>query len=306
MSERIRGEQQSVELSVGLSAVNIRRLFGYPVAVALVGWLVWAGFVRTSEADPGTLLSSAEVHLRMAAALPEDTPKRAEFLEVASEMSKVALEQGAAMWEATQLLGYAAYLDGELETAAGYYDIARKDAGCPEKLAARLTVQCAELALRRKDWDTAEAIVADESVLWAEGSLTEMRNEIRVRIADSSGRRDEAIEMLGALRETGGISGIRAGILYEQLDCVELAAATFGSETADEPVTFYYLARLKMRQGDVDSALRLLERSLEGDDAATRVLVRDDEAEWREVAKDERFVRTMQERPDSAQPPAGR
>lgn len=117
-----------------------RRVLGYGATVAVLSALFWVGFVYEASADAGTLLSSADVQLRLATSMPAaDEDGRAfearETLlgEVKSTLEEIEKQEpGLAITR--EYRAYLAFLEGRFDEAAALYEEQRGSRECSPEM----------------------------------------------------------------------------------------------------------------------------------------------------------------------------
>jgi tetratricopeptide (TPR) repeat protein len=272
----------------------LRRLIGYPVAVLAVAGLVRVGFFHGIGADPQMLLEMSSVHLQLGRKLA-GTDRAAAMVAEAEELIDRAERGGAEPWAVLRARGEVAYFEGDFLRAAEALGAARAHESCPSESMIDLALGECELRLLGGDPDGAIAVLSRAGADRWEGDRHVAREVVRVRALQQKGDVEGCVAVIEAAHDKGTFGELEVARLYEEVGAVELAEAAYDSAARDEPVTNYYLGRLKLRQGEVDSALRLLERSLREASEEARSLVERDRALWEERGGD-RFQQTMQNR----------
>jgi tetratricopeptide (TPR) repeat protein len=82
---------------------------------------------------------------------------------------------------------------------------------------------------------------------------------------------------------------LQAGRQYGELADFAAGEAALASARNEIPVADYYLAQLKLRQGQVDECMELLERVSKVRPAEVRRMLREEADAWSAVAQDVRF-----------------
>ncbi|MCA8974712.1 MAG: hypothetical protein KDC98_08315, partial [Planctomycetes bacterium] len=113
-----------------------------------------------------------------------------------------------------------------------------------------------------------------------------------VGILTDLGRTDEAIRRLDViLADTNAepMAWVQAGLAFERLGHEDRAASAMQRAAESAPIANYYLARLKLRSGDADTAMDCLKHAALAAPAEVRRLIREEEGAWQELAGDARF-----------------
>ncbi len=249
----------------------------------ITGALVWGGFFRVTEPELGTLLSSVDVQLRLAAQMPGQSEPRLELVRSATEVldSIAADDQHVAI--VVEYKGYAAYLGGSFGRAAEYYADAagRPDADRPALLvrAARMELlgKRPEQALRRLDELPRSSSAA--AVARAEALIDLERNEDALAVADALANQTAAENQ----------PWLELGSLFERLRKVDAAEAAYTKAAAQNDIANYFLGRLKARQGQIDSSIDCLERAAAANAAWVRAHLDRDASAWAACRSDQRY-----------------
>ena len=83
---------------------------------------------------------------------------------------------------------------------------------------------------------------------------------------------------------------LQAGREYLELGLFDQAGELLLAVREELPIADYHLARLKLRQGDVDTCFELLSRATESRPTEVRRMLRDEAEAWSDVAEDPRFI----------------
>jgi len=151
-----------------------RRVCGYTVASAVVAALIYGGFVYKAEPDVLTLVSGAEMNLRMAASIPAvgadgaPPPVRLDLLEKARASLDHADQLAPGLAVVTEYRGCLACLEGDYQLAAGLYHALGERNDYPEDLRARAQINEARMLRIAGDPEAACALLEanefDESI----------------------------------------------------------------------------------------------------------------------------------------------
>jgi hypothetical protein len=247
-----------------------RRIALYGAAlVAFVG-LGYGGFVWNPEAEVGTLLGAVDSQLRFAAAMPthdkdgQELSTRKTLLDSSREMLERVERQSPRDPIAWEYKAYLAWLEGDAAASAQIYGTARTFADCTAELQ--------------------RCFLLNEARMWA-----------------TAGDRARAVAVL---RSESNVSGVDAGLLFEELGERESAQRAFDAVAASDVRATYFTGRLKLRIGDTDTAVAAVESALARDSGKTRELLREDAGLWRSRVEAERLTRWLGT--EAATPPNGR
>jgi len=278
-----------------------KRLIGYGVSCTVLAGLVYGGFIRTADPDVGTLLGAAEVQLRLAMSYPAHDKNGApmaarEGLLVEIERLVDAVDEiEPGLFETLELRAYLAYAHGDNDRSIALYRQLEAHPGCREAYRTNLAFNRA--GLLEEAGRPEEALASLQRSQGRMAADDRVRSQLRqARILDRLGRRPEARDLLVGITRAEATTPMRllvAAHTLEELGALEEADAAYLRASADEPLANYYLARLKVRSGQIDKGLTLLERAVEAAGPKVRDFVRDDEADWAPCAEIERFKNVM-------------
>ncbi len=286
-----------------------RRVVGYGLVAVAAGALVWAGWLRTAEADFGTLLGSAEVHVRLASSMPardgsgSPVAAREQLLDQAEEY----LRRADAVARGNPLVGELGamirYLRGAPAEAAAQYARTRALPECSATQRSQLAINEARMHLLAGQPAQALALVAPDGPITAadqDAAAVE-----RMRALQDLGRRDAALALARQLADSTTAEvpyRLAAAETCERLGEAAAAERIYTGLHPAAPAATYGLARLKIAQGAADTALELLETAFARDARQTRALVRADERLWLGLAPDARFQKVFGARAAAARP----
>lgn len=281
----------------------------YGAAVPVVGALLWLGFVHEPAPEFAQLLSQANANLRLANSIPavdkDGAPVAAhEQLLVAAERDiALARTQRTDSAVLAEFEGFACSLRGKHEDAAAHYRRARSLPDCEKSQRDVLTFNEARM-LRRAGKNEAALEVLDAAQSALEGGYAAQclveRAELLLDLSrsgtgDQTGRRARSIALLAeALASDQPVAWAQAGQVYQSLGLEAEAEAAWSKASPTVPIADGFRARLKLKAGDVDTALQLFERAAKAAPAEMRRLVREDPAAWQAIAKDARFVQLVE------------
>ncbi len=287
------------------------RIALYGTAAVVCAALAWAGFIRKAEADPGTLVRSAQITLDSVRMMPriwkgEPNALRRKMLAQAEEnllsaerQVRAALAGGGGVegWKGEDLacilefLGYARLLGDDRAGALDYYRKALEQEGCSPERRRSLTFSLARIQLDRgkpreaREWlNTLEPsvltkadrarwnLMVGEALLKEKAPLPEVRPYIDEACSCSGG--DPEVE------EACGLFYERAGDAGKGAECLERAGSS-------RPSALLHLAELKLRQGDAETATSVL--LVLGKKAPGLLEAALERKEFRKIARDPRL-----------------
>ncbi len=274
-----------------------RRLLAYGLSTAVVGGLVYVGFVYEAEPDPMQLLSSLDIQIRLAGGMPEKDKDgvvveiRAQMLrDVRRDLERVemGLPNSAQVREYRAFLSY---LEGDTRGSAEHYRVARGMDGCSEVLWGSLVINEVRMLRLAGDLDRAlEVLVSNRDRL--QKDVLGQADLHQARILDRLGRTEEAVRLTDEVGQRGAefpMAAMEAGGLLETWQRMDRAEVAYLAASEADPTGHYYHARLKIRMGDVDRSMGLLELAVSASPAKVRALVNRDVQDWEVVAETKRF-----------------
>ena len=101
--------------------------------------------------------------------------------------------------------------------------------------------------------------------------------------------RVQRLQLVTADSAATPMARVDVGQMYWELGLHEDACGVWEGASNEAPIADYYLARLKLGQGDVDSSLELLGRAYEARPAEVRQRLRKDADAWSAVNHDDRY-----------------
>ncbi|HEX6811073.1 MAG TPA: tetratricopeptide repeat protein [Planctomycetota bacterium] len=259
--------------------------------------IVWAR--HEAEADIDTLLSGAEVQLKMAYVMPA-TDKQGKpidaretlIAEAEANLAKVERQQPG-MAVTIEFQGFARMLRGKYAEAADSYHRAQSCSDCQAEQRDVLAFNEARMLARAGFRERAlEVFRAHQKAL--DQRFAHQRSIEEAAILRELGRRVESEQLLDAMLRGASdepAAWLQAGLEYEQLGNVDKAARALEKAAAEVPIADYHRARLKLRQGEFDRCIELLERAAKALPAEVRQRVREEAGAWSAIAKDWRFQR---------------
>ena len=267
---------------------------GASVAIAGIA-IAWS--TTSTEADVMTLLSSADSQLRMAEAIPAVDLKGQRFdkrdamiVHAIGQLRKVEiLEPGMAC--TAEFRGFAYMLQGDYSEAAACYQDARTCKDCGDEQHDILAFNQARMLVQAGDAVGALKIFTDNKTAF-DARYGHQRRLEEAEILRGLGRATEAFARLKVVSSDVNappMARLQAGREYGELADYAAAEEALVSVRDEIPVADYYLAQLKLRQGQVDKCMELLERVSNVRPAEVRRMLREEADAWSAVAQDVRF-----------------
>lgn len=282
---------------IGAMSELARRVLLYGSASVLLAGLGVTWTMGRGSADVMTLLSSADVQLRLAYAIPAKDKTGAALTSrvemIADAERRLAeverREPGKAV--TAEFVGFAKMLRGDFEGAAADYARARGCADCTDEQRDVLTFNQARMLAKAGRRDQAlEVFAASAKAL--DDRFGPQRSLEEATILRELGRRADAEQRLDRVTRDASapsMASMQAGAEYLELGHHDKAEAALVRASAEIPIADYHLARLKLRQGDVDTCLRLLERVSKAQPAEVRRRIQEEPEAWRAVSELPRF-----------------
>lgn len=276
-----------------------KRAMLYGGAALLVGCVGVAAAVVEAEADSMTLLSSIDVQLRLAHGIPQldkqgrPLSAREEMVDEAIASLEAVERQMPGMAITAEFRGFAHMLKGEFEAAAACYARARDCVDCGDEQRDVLAFNQARMLSQAGD-DAGALAVFERHAEALDSRFGQQRRIEQAPILQALGRSDDAVAELEIVLADASVEPmvwVQAGYALERIGRPERAEAAYVQSVAGAPIANYYMARLKLQQGDVDIAMECLERAFASAPADTARLIREESEGWQAVSEDERFVR---------------
>ena len=283
---------------------GMRRAALYGAAVPAACALVWLGFLAEPVPEFGQLLSQINANLRLANSIPatdkdgNPVPAREQLLIAAERDIALALRSDQASAVLAEFDGFAKSLRGEYLDAAAHYRRAQSMPDCSDEQRAVLAFNESRMLRRSGKLQDAMSALANAQLRmtggYAEQCMLE-RAEIAALLsrdenAASAQLRSQAAELLSAvLRSDRPVAWLQAGDVYASLGANAEADAAWARASSAVPIADGRRARLKLAEGDADTALQLFERAAKAAPAEMRRLVREDPAAWQAIAEDARY-----------------
>ena len=256
--------------------------------------VAWA---TETDADVYTLLSSAEVQLKMAHAIPAadrqgNALSEREKLIVDAEANLARVErQQPGMACTVEFQGFAMMLRGRYAEAAETYHRAQSCSDCQPEQRDVLAFNEARMLARAGFRERAlEVFRAHKKAL--DDRYAHQRSIEDAAILRELGRRVEAEHLLDSMLRGASDSPtawLQAGLEFEQLGISDKAERAFEKAGPAVPIADYHRARLKLQRGEIDTCLELLGRAAKASPAEVRLRIRQEAGAWSAIAKDARF-----------------
>ena len=273
-----------------------RRLVGYGVSTVVLVALGYGGFVYQAEADTMSLLSFAEVHLKLAKSHPETdsegnpNPIKQTLLAQAREFIERARSQDPDFLPCVEMDAFCRAQEGRYVEAATLYASARESQGANP--ASRSSDTLNEVRMWRLAGQHTRAFELLESGADIIVPADEPASQIeRVFVLSHLGREEEAVSIAAGVARSSEdpLASIDAGLYLEERGDEVLGATAYKRAAKGLPVANYYLARLKVRAGEYDSSLDLLKLAVASDRRQVKQLIELDTDVWDAIRKDARF-----------------
>ncbi|MEO6593756.1 MAG: hypothetical protein ABIP94_03280 [Planctomycetota bacterium] len=280
-----------------MNDLNKRSLL-YGTAVLVLGGLGAAVATRSADADVMTLLSTADVQLRLANGIPavdkqgRELTARTQMIAAAEQALDNVERMQPGMAVTAEFLGFAQRLRGKFEQAAASYRRAQGCADCEPEQRDILAFNQARMLAEAGHREQALAVFEQNSkafdVRWKHQRAVEEAALLR-----QLGRRVDAERRLdGIARDADAqpMASLQAGLEYERLGHADKAEGVLNRISKAVPIADYHLARLKLRHGETDTSMQLLERAAKAVPAEVRRRIQEEPEAWSAVAKDARFL----------------
>ena len=277
--------------------MSASRIVLYSAAAAAVAALLYAGFIHQPKPDFLTDLSAARMQLGIAYAIPaldkdgKEMDSRRQLIATASEQIARAASQQPDHVATRELQAFLAMVDGKPLEAGRLYGEAMELEGVDAEIHDSLLfnqVRCLD-----DGQDAAAGLAALDAGF--ERVQDKYRTEallLRARLLGRTGDRKQALEVVRDLVASEDVVPMARAEAGEQLESFGLlgeAEAAYARAAEEAPLANYFLSRLKVRNGDVDTALVLLERAAAAAPADVRKRLSKDASAWKLVEADGRF-----------------
>lgn len=273
------------------------RVLLYGSAVVAIAGIAIAWSNTSTEADVMTLLNSADSQLRLANSIPpvdlqgERLDKRDEMIVHAIEqLGKVeSIEPGMAC--TAEFRGFAHMLQGEFSEAAACYQEASTCKDCGDEQRDILAFNQARVLVQAGNATGAlDVFAANKTTL--DARYGHQRRLDEAVILRGLGRNIEAFTRLEVVTNdvnASPMARLQAGREYVKLGDFAAGEKALNSIHDEVPIADYYLAQLKLCQGQTDMCMELLERVSKVRPTEVRRMLREEAEAWSAVAQDARF-----------------
>lgn len=286
---------------------SMSRVLLYGGAIAAISGIAIAWANTSTDADVMTMLSSADSQLRMAHAIPP-VDKAGKRLDKRDDMIVAAIEQlqrvetvEPGMAVTAEFRGFAHMLQGEFANAAACYADARTREDCGDEQRDVLTFNQARMLVQAGKGEQAlQVFEANKTAL--DSRYGHQRRLEEAAILRELGRTNEAVDRLDIVVKDDGampLARLQAGREYSAIGLFGPAEEALKSVQNEIAIADYYLAQLKLRQGQTDSCIELLERAAKARPTEVRQMLRQEAEAWSAVAQNERFQELSQPKPAS-------
>jgi len=283
------------------------RVLLYGGAVLAISGIAIAWANTSTDADVMTLLSGADSQLRMAYAIPS-VDQQGKRLDKRDDLIVSAIEQLAnveriepGMAVTAEFRGFAHRLQGEFVAAAACYQDARTRKDCGDEQRDILTFNQARMLMHAGKGEQAlQVFAANKDAL--DARYGHQRRLEEATILRGLGRTTEAIARLDVVKNdtaATSMARLQSGREYSELGLFDCAESAFKSAQSEIVITDYYLAQLKLRQGQTDTCIELLERVAKARPTEVRRMLRQEAEAWSAVAQDTRFRELSELQPAS-------
>jgi tetratricopeptide (TPR) repeat protein len=274
-----------------------KRMLLYGSAVLVLSGIGVAVATGRTDADVMTLLSSADVQLRLAYAIPprdgngKALDSRGEMITQAEGYLATVERVQPGMAVTAEFQGFAAMLRERYQEAATSYRRARACQDCGAEQGDILAFNEARMLAKAGSREQALALFERHAAAF-DARFGHQRALEQASLLREMGRRVDAERLLDAVARDGAaapMASLQAGEEYVRLGHPGKAETMFTRAAAAVPIADYYLAKLKLQQGCTDSCLQLLERVAKVQPAEVRRRLREESEAWQAVAKVARF-----------------
>jgi tetratricopeptide (TPR) repeat protein len=274
-----------------------RRVALYGGAFVVLAGLGYAHATTSRDADVMTLLSSANVQLRLAHGMPAADKdgvalsSRAELIAAAQQNLRDVERIQPGMANCAEFLGFAASLQGDFAGAADWYGAALSRADATAEQQDVLVFNRARMLAKAGQGEAALQCFTQNAAR-LDARFGNQRALEQADILRQLGRADEARATLRAVVQASAATTsdlLQAGVACLTLGDAEQASELLTQVAADAPIANYHLARLKLQQGAVDSCFDHLARAAQALPTEVKRTLREDANAWSAVAGDARF-----------------
>lgn len=276
---------------------SMSRVLLYGSAALAISGLAIAWATTSTDADVVTLLSSADSQLRLAHAMPafDSNGNRLDSRDVmivsAIEQLVKAERNEPGLAVTAEFRGFAHMLQGEFAAAAACYQEAGSRSDCSDEQRDILIFNQARMLVQADEPEQALALfAANEASL--DARYGHQRRLEEARILSGLNSPTEAVVRLDIIRSDERASPmalLQAGRAYASLQYFEAAEDVLRRTRKELVIADYYLAQLKLSQGQTDISMELLERVSKARPIEVRRMLLDEANAWSAVSTDARF-----------------
>ena len=276
---------------------SISRVLLYGSAALAISGIAITWATTSTDADVVTLLSSADSQLRLAHAMPafDSEGNRLDSRDVmivsAIEQLVKAERNEPGLAVTAEFRGFAHMLQDEFAAAAACYQEASTRGDCSDEQRDVLIFNQARMLVQADQPDQALALFAANKVS-LDARYGHQRRLEEATILSGLNRSAEAVVRLEIIRSDESASPmalLQAGRVYASLHCFEAAEDVLIRTRKELAIADYYLAQLKLSQGQSDISMELLERVSKARPIEVRRMLLDEANAWSAVSTDARF-----------------
>jgi tetratricopeptide (TPR) repeat protein len=274
-----------------------RRITLYGTAALVLAGIGTAWALTSRDADVMTLLSSADVQLRLAYGIPptdqQGKPLTDRLRIIADAEANLAIVERLQPGMATtaEFRGFAHSMRCRFAEAAACYEQARQCADVQPEQADILAFNQARMLAQGNQLEAALAVFAKHAKA-LDSRFGSQRLLEEAAILRRLHRTDDALQRLAVVAADAAappMASLQAGVEYLNLGRTDAAESLLTRASKDVPFADYHLALLKLQRGEVDSSLDLLGRAAKAQPAEVRRRLSQEAAAWSAVAMDARF-----------------
>lgn len=274
-----------------------KRSLLYGSALVVLSGIGVAVATGHTDADVMTMLSSADVQLRLAHGIPardgagHELSARTEMITQAEGYLAAVERVQPGMAVTAEFQGFALMLRERYQEAATHYRRARQCQDCTAEQGDILAFNEARMLAKAGSREKALALFEQQAAAF-DARFGHQRAVEQAAVLRELGRRAEAETLLDAVardRAAAPLASLQAGEQYALLGHASKAEAMFVRAAEAVPIADYCLAKLKLQQGDTDRSLQLLEGVAKVQPAEVRRRLREEPEAWQAVAEVARF-----------------
>lgn len=272
-----------------------KRIAGYGIGTAVVAGLTYAAFVRETDADAMSLLSSANAQLSLAQNFPAEdrdgTPNevRARMLREVCDLIKRARVEEPDLHAGVQLEAHLSWTHGDYREAAVLFHEAQTSRDATPETVVIDRLNEARMWRAAEDPEKALEVLAQLSgFLVSQAMLAQVQQAL---VLVELERPAEAVAIAKRVAHSCTDAGllIDVGRLLESQDETVDAEVAYRNAAESVPLANYYVARLKIRGQEFDTSVGLLKRAIAADTRRVGVMLKRDAETWQAVRDDTRF-----------------